>query len=312
MIQIPVLVIGFNRPDLLKDLFDHLFKLKILKVFVALDGPRKLEESMLCAQSLEVARKFKKHFEIKILYRKENLGCALGVVSALDWFFEEVDFGIVLEDDCVPNEAFFDFALNFYQEYLNFNAQRIKLVTAHNPFDTEIESNVTNSTLIHGWATYSSVWKNIRKDYFKFNLPIQRNIAGDKRGLAETLYWWANATRAKLGVVDTWDGIFTEKVWTLGFKTLIPSSNLIENVGYGPNATHTKNLNDSNLVHIANNKLLGKNLNFLLNKYYFCIRKRHIVTSILRVLIDYFKMRNKIKYEQILIQDLSRRFIEYP
>jgi hypothetical protein len=312
VINIPVLVIAYNRPFLLEKLLSHLNYLEVTKIYVALDGPKNQKDSVLCAQALNIVKVYKDKFEIKVLYRDYNLGCCLGVISALDWFFSQENFGSVIEDDCIPDPSFFKLLSVFNENTSQAPLSRLGIFTAHNPFDHNFRGELSNTVLIHGWATHSSVWKKIRKNYFTPKLPSVMNKLGETRNLREALYWWSNSTRAKLGIIDTWDGIFNDQVWRLGIKTLIPESNMVKNLGFGPFATHTKDNSQSNQVLLDKEILSNGELNFLLNKYYFKIKHRHIFTSLIRVLIDLLRFHKPKQFEKLLRYDLSVRKTELP
>lgn len=312
MINYPVLVIGFNRPLLLNNLLAHLSKIGVSKLYVSLDGPRDERDALLCKQSFEVVKSYKYLFDLTVLYRPYNLGCCLGVVSALDWFFSETDFGAVIEDDCLPNIEFFEFLSHIEQDKYSFNIATMKLYTAHNPFDFNFSDQLASTVLIHGWATFSQVWARIRKDYFRLQLPSIVNNLGMKRTLPQAFYWWINSTRAKLGLVDTWDGIMNDQVWRLGFKTVIPERNLVDNLGYGPLATHTKDSNESNQIRLPRDVLVNHDIDFLLNTYYFKIGWKHVFTAITRAFLDYLKFFKRKKFEKLLKNDLSKRNIDFP
>ncbi len=310
MIDIPVLVIGYNRPFLLQRLFSHLSDIGVSSVYLALDGPKNEEDKLLCNQSYDSINIYKNKFKVKILHREHNLGCCLGVISALDWFFSQENFGAIIEDDCYPDPDFFIFLDMARKNLFHSPTSQASLFTAHNPFNYSFSGQLSNSALIHGWATSSDVWKKIRKDYFKIKLPSIVNKSGEKRNLQQALYWWSNSTRAKLGLVDTWDGILNDQVWRLGFKTLIPQSNLVKNLGFGPSATHTKDENQSNQILLSNQILKNSDLNDLLNKFYFRIKRRHIATALIRISIDFIRVRRPKKFEHLLYQDLLARKID--
>ena len=312
MIDIPVLVIGYNRPFLLQKLLAHLNVIGLSSVYIALDGPKNEQDQLLCDKSYDLIDTYKGKFKVKLLRRKQNLGCCLGVISALDWFFSEEDFGAIIEDDCFPDPGFFTFLDLARKNRVNSPSSQASIFTAHNPFDYNFSGQLSDLVLIHGWATSSYVWRKIRKDYFKLKLPSLVNHSGERRKLQQALYWWSNSTRAKLGLVDTWDGILNDQVWRLGFKTLIPESNLIKNLGFGPSATHTKDQNQSNQVVLSNQLLKSGDLNHLLNKFYFRIKRRHIVTALIRISMDLIRNNQPKKFEELLNQDFISRKIDLP
>ncbi len=312
MSNIPVLVTGYNRPFLLQELFSHLLQIGIKKIYVSLDGPKNEQDFELCEQAYNIVNVNRKNFELKILRRDYNLGCCLGVVSALDWFFSEEDFGAIIEDDCIPSPSFFQFLSTALQNPVQEPLSQPKIFSAHNPFDYNFSGQLSNLVLIHGWATYSHVWKKIRENYFKLKLPSRVNSFGEKRKVQQSLYWWSNSTRAKLGLVDTWDGILNDQVWRLGLKTLIPKSNMVKNLGFGFSATHTTDQNQSNHVQLSHELLDRGNLDYLLNTFYFKIKRRHIVTALIRISIDIFRFKNRRNFENLLNQDLLSRRIYLP
>jgi hypothetical protein len=312
MTNIPVLVIGYNRPSLLQELLSHLNDIGVKKIYVALDGPKNEQDFLLCEQVYNLV-KFNKHrFEIKILHRDYNLGCCLGVISALDWFFAEEDFGAIIEDDCFPKPGFFNFLNLAIENLAHMPASPMRIFSAHNPFDYNFSGQLSNLVLIHGWATYSLVWRKIREDYFKLKLPSFVNNSGEKRQIQQALFWWSNSTRAKLASVDTWDGILNDQVWRLGVKTLIPESNMVRNLGFGPSATHTKDKLQSNQIQLDSEILKYNDLNYLLNKFYFRIKRRHILTALIRISTDLIKLNKPKKFEKLLNQDFLMRKIELP
>ena len=306
MNNIPVLVIGFNRPQLLSRVLSRLQSLDIKDIYVSLDGPRNLDDNDNCQQCINIVKSFHDVFNLKLIYRSYNLGCTLGVVSALDWFFENVDFGAIIEDDCYPDENLFQFFKEFKINKSRFDSKNIKMVTAHNPFSNSFRDTTSNAILIHGWATWSENWYLIRRNFFKLNFPNMRNIIGEKRTFVESVYWWANSTRARLGIIDTWDGILNDRVWRLGYKTLVPAKNMIENLGFGEHATHTRDPKGSNLVQLPTIDLVDISTDQLLSKYYFKISNRHLITSFIRILLDAIRFEKK-NFEKLLELDNTQR-----
>lgn len=302
--SIPVLLIGFNRPNFISSLLDRLIECGVTNLYVSLDGPRNESEKTICEKTLGTVLSYSSDFHLRVLNRKQNFGCTLGVVSALDWFFNEVEFGIVLEDDCVPEDSFFKFIA---ETKLNCPSRTGNLViSGHNPFVRRSSNEFSRYILIHGWATWASVWKSVRIGYFQMSRPSFRNLQGEKRQAREAIFWWANATRARLGGIDTWDSIFAERAWFLGIKTLVPKENLISNVGFGASGTHTRDSTMSNLL------LNGHNFDELtidqaLFKGYFQIKLRHVITPFAKVVLDTLDFRKRKEFEKLLLVDRETR-----
>ena len=119
--QTPVLFLIFNRPDTTKKVFEAIRKIKPKYLYIAADGarPDKEGEQELCEQTRSVIKDIDWDCELKTLLRETNLGCKKAVSSAIEWFFDNVEEGIILEDDTLPNEDFF--VVSSLILFLNFN-----------------------------------------------------------------------------------------------------------------------------------------------------------------------------------------------
>ena len=108
-ISTPILFLIFNRPDTTKKVFDIIRQVKPSKLFVASYGPREgnSNDERLCKQARNITEQVDWECDVKYLYRDKNLGCRVAISSGIDWFFEYVDEGIILEDDCLPSKSFF-------------------------------------------------------------------------------------------------------------------------------------------------------------------------------------------------------------
>lgn len=264
-------------------------------------------ERAKCDEVLAVTKTFSEKMEITILHRTRNLGCGIGVTAALDWFFSHVNFGVILEDDCLPEDEFFQYFEDYFSRVKEYEAEGVSMASAHNPFQTYKSDVVSNYFLIQGWGTTRDNWVNVRRDFFRLTPPRFSNELNEKRSLSEGVYWWANATRARVGSVDTWDSMFSDRMWALGKKCLIPSSNLIQNNGFGETATHTKDPAGSILISLDVSIKESLDFDYLLKHYYFKIRPRHVLTPFLKVIKDYFLFLFRSRIETTLKNDVNAR-----
>ena len=306
--DLPVLVIGFNRPYLMQQLLSKLSEMKVKDVYVSIDGPRAPEEKISCENVLKVVKEFSEKLSLKVLFRNYNLGCGLGVTSALDWFFSNVEFGIILEDDCFPDDSFFDYFKSYFSNIAKYDARGVTMASAHNPFREYPSSVESNYFLIQGWGTSRANWENVRRGYFEVTFPHFRSATNQRRSLPEAVFWWSNATRARMAKVDTWDSMYCDRMWALGNKCLIPSTNLINNVGFGSAASHTKDPLGSIFVDINPSLKLEENFDKLLKNHYFQIRLRHIVTPLFKVIYDFLSLKSWPDFENTLIRDSLDRY----
>ena len=242
----PVLFLTFNRLDTTKLVFAELRKAKIARLYIASDGPRSDVEGE--DMQVELVRKYildniDWECEIFTLFRETNLGCKISVSKSIDWFFENEEMGIILEDDCLPSQSFFwfcEYLLNLYR-----NDEKIFLISGYNHQNQwkQDECDYFFSLLggIWGWASWRRAWS-----HYDVNLEgIDEFIAGN--GFVKSL----GPSLGKIKQEMIYEGVINNKVnsWALqwGYArhknnalTCIPSRSLIQNIGFGESATHTQ------------------------------------------------------------------------
>lgn len=246
MINTPVLFIVFNRPDLTRQVLARIRDAQPKQLFIAADGPReKIEgEGDLCQQCRnEVVNGIDWDCEVKTLFQGINLGCGFGPVAAINWFFENVEQGIILEDDCLPSSCFFRFCeqmLNLYR-----NDTRVMSISGTNIL-SEWKASIYAYFFSYyggnwGWATWKRAWQKFdpamklwRSDENKKYIEY---ILGD-RTHAQRLGEWFDSAIGKES--DIWDfQWFYSRLINSGLS-IVPVKNLISNIGFVPEATHTK------------------------------------------------------------------------
>ncbi len=236
----PVLLIGFNRPKTTAEVMKAIERYEPSQLFVAIDGPRssKPGEAEVVANVVRIATQPIPNCETKTLIRSENLGCRNAVSGAIDWFFENVDAGIILEDDCVPAEDFFPFCdqlLDRYQDDLTVGMIGGTNVRTTWPAES---SYFFGLGTVWGWATWASRWRTVdvlgwdQKEWFSLTAL---NLVGPRRWLrlAELNRRVAN------GQLNTWDFPWVSSLLVQGMSSVIPSKNLVTNIGFDGTGTHT-------------------------------------------------------------------------
>lgn len=146
MTKVPILLLTFNRPDTTQRVFEAIKRIQPTKLFIAQDGPRNDKERAK-TDAVKKLRHIDRPCEVRYLTRETNLGCLVAVSSAIDWFFTQVDFGIILEDDCIPSEQVCIFAEAVDRAYRNDervgcvslsnymtnHSDKVSIFTEHNP-----------------------------------------------------------------------------------------------------------------------------------------------------------------------------------
>lgn len=229
-----VLFLIFNRPEPTRIVFEQIRLAKPSNLFVAADGPRlnKNGEYQLCEETRSIVKLIDWECEVKTLFRTENLGCGKAVSSAVDWFFENVEEGIILEDDCLPNQSFFTFCeemLRYYKD--DHSVMHIGGTNYQNGIQRGDGSYYfSRFTHIWGWATWRNRW--VLYD-FSLEKYKDQSTEGLGRGLTSLL------DSVRNNEIDTWDIQWFMSVWFNEGLSITPNVNLVKNIGYGIGATHT-------------------------------------------------------------------------
>jgi ADP-heptose:LPS heptosyltransferase len=243
MFNTPILFIIFNRPDVTEEVFNEIRKAKPTQLYIAADGPREHNayDEELCKKTREIVHNIDWPCEVKTLFREKNLGCGKAVSSAITWFFSEVEQGIILEDDCLPHPSFFNYCQTLLDYYKT--DERVMHIGGVNFQD---QSRGTGSyyfsavTHVWGWATWRRAWKNYDfhvHDYYTFVREGTIYSYFKNELIAEH---WLNTFKLMFHhQVDTWDHQWSYTIFNNGGLSIIPNVNLISNIGFRHDATHT-------------------------------------------------------------------------
>jgi hypothetical protein len=179
--------------------------------------------------------------EVHTLFREFNLGCREAVSSAITWFFKNELEGIILEDDCLPNPTFFPYCAELLERYRN--EPKIAMISGDNfqkqPFSDE-SYYFSRITHIWGWATWRRAWALYDKELSTYD-PRQASylLTAIRNDVNFVSYWHDRFQQTKSGVIDTWDYQWLWTCWSTGGLACAPGVNLISNIGFGADATHT-------------------------------------------------------------------------
>lgn len=251
--DIPILLLIFNRPMTTKMVIENIKKLKPRFLFVSADGPRENVKSDL--QNCSEARKIVKESidwecEVKTNFREKNLGCKIGVSNGISWFFENVSEGIIIEDDCIVDVSFFNFCRELLARYRD--DERIMHIGAANFQDGKRRNKNSYyfSKMCHvwGWATWRRAWSQYDvaiKDFPEF--VQEKKIRTIYPNIKMQKYFLRQFKSVYENQLDTWDYQWVYTVWKHNGLSIIPNINMVRNVGFHLEATHTKS-SDSKLI----------------------------------------------------------------
>jgi len=241
----PVVLIIFNRPETTNLVFQIIRNVRPVKLFIIADGPRsdKQDEVELCAAARKIIEHIDWPCEVLKNYSPVNLGSRRRVTSGLDWVFANVDEAIILEDDCLPHPTFFTFCQELLERYRT--DERVALIRGDDwpgiAGGGEESYRFTIYPSTWGWATWRRVWRNYDADMAAWRAEQDLAWLVEHLGTETMARYWDRAFKAALtGQLDAWDLQLVYSCWRQRQLAIVPTGNLISNIGGGPEATHTK------------------------------------------------------------------------
>lgn len=223
----PVLIVAYSRYENVLKLINDLKNQGVEKIYLAIDGQK--DHNSIIQSQLEIAARdlaVKIDLEIRIWKRDVNLGPAVSVITAIDWFFENVSAGIILEDDLLLSSD----AVQYFQALLaSFsNVEEVFMVSGSNFFEDETSKlgmHATRYPVIWGWATWANRWRDYRSAMDSLHSV---NIPGS---MTERWFWQIGTRRCLNGIKDAWDIPLASYQLSAGRVTVLPPVNLISNRG---------------------------------------------------------------------------------
>jgi hypothetical protein len=256
MLNTPVVLVIFNRPDTTAQVFAAIRNAQPAQLLVIADGPRAEhpEDLAKCQAARAIIEQVDWPCQVSTNYADINIGCKERVSSGFDWVFSLVEEAIILEDDCLPHPSFFRYCEELLTKYRD--DRRIGIISGHNILFGFQRSNhsyyYSNIPHIWGWATWRRTWEaydfDIRgwpelrngqwlKDIFKRDIEAKS---------------WASILDCQYdGIFDAWDYPLVFASLVNNWLNITPNVNLITNIGFGEDALHTKNPNDPLAKQIA-------------------------------------------------------------
>lgn len=246
MTTAPVVFFIFNRPKLTKKSFEAIRKSKPEVLFIIADGARPSnnddERNILLARA--VVEDIDWPCKVYRNFSNTNLGCRWRINTGLDWVFQHVDRAIIIEDDCLPSNEFFNFCSTLLEHHKNSNL--IGTISGSNFQDGLFRNNASYyySKHIHvwGWATWKKTWllhdKNIA---FWPSWKLTDSWLGLFADSTERCFWESIFDLMYENKIDTWDYAFICSNWYKKKVSAVSNFNLVANIGFGPDGTHTRN-----------------------------------------------------------------------
>lgn len=241
--DVSVLFIVFNRLETTKKVFEVIKKAEVPRLYIASDGPRigKNEDGLIEQVRSYILNNISWKCEIFTLFRDKNLNCGPSVKNAIDWFFEHEERGIILEDDVVPRISFFRYCEELLEKYKDDD--RIGMISGNNFInDVDIEDSYLFSKFKNtwGWATWRRAWNNMDLD-MNWKKTIYKSSIIKNMGYSDksTMAWEHILFTIKYNLVSAWDYQWSFALGAHNQLSIVPKVNLVSNIGFGDNSTHT-------------------------------------------------------------------------
>lgn len=242
--SVPVVVIVFNRKTLAEKLLKILEKIRPCRLFVIADGarPNVDGENVRVEEVRQLFENVPWPCEIFRNFSEENMGCDERIPAGLDWVFQYVDRAVILEDDCIPSEQFFQYAEDMLDQY--DDDPNVMMIAGSNMMpDYRIYDCCCFSarTYTWGWATWKRAWNYYCSSKTEWE-RIQRD--GTLAGIypRRTRYYVKKELNYYFDKGQCpWDYLWWISCMGQNGLCAVPQVNLISNQGFGEDATHTKN-----------------------------------------------------------------------
>lgn len=245
--EIPVLLTIFNRPDKTKAVIDNLRQIKPKQLFVAADGPHSnnAQDIEKCKLTRQAVAAIDWPCDIKTRFLDQNIGCDPNVSSAVDWFFQNVEYGIILEDDCIVHPDFFAFCgellLRFHDDERIMQISSLAPYAARDyPYDYHFSRTFRCSG---GWTTWRRAWKHFTSNMRRYSDEEALEILKAYFPLTSLQQHYRKFLDFKRGRFNNWDFQWNMACYAQNGLSIVPEKNLMINIGFDEDSTHTRKMN---------------------------------------------------------------------
>lgn len=249
--DIPVLLTVFNRPEKLRAVVQNLRQIRPKRLFVAADGPRRdhSEDAEKCQRARLEGTNVDWDCHVETRFLNDNIGCDQAIPSAIDWFFQHVEHGIILEDDCIIHPHFFAFCGELLIRYSN--DERIMQLSSLSPYPPRAHHYDYHFSRIFrpsgGWATWRRAWNHFTMDLHRYSdreaLAILQASRQDRAVCRQKYKLLQEFKKGSLRHWSAWDVKWGMSCASQNGLNIVPENNLMNNIGFDTDSTHTRSIN---------------------------------------------------------------------
>ena len=266
IIDIPTLFVTFARPEYAQQTFNAIRKAKPRKLYfysnkARNDSPDEVDRNN---HVRALVNEIDWDCELKTFFRDEYVDMFTSIWSAIDWVFDNEEQAIILEEDCVPSVAFFDFCEQLLHKFKS--DQRIWVVSGNNFIEgynpNGYDYFFSPFAYQYGWASWRSRWNQINRNGFSVNdiirYKLYRQILCTGKGENYAKKWLIQHQDS--------DGVFRTKAWDIAFQLsmrcngsfgVVPKVNLVSNIG-------THGVNNSGNINNIHNRVLPEGEKYII------------------------------------------------
>ena len=241
----PVAFLIFNRPAETARVFAEIRRARPRRLLVVADGARHEKEAERCRETRAVVERVDWECELSTNFSDVNLGCRRRISTGLDWVFSQCEEAIILEDDCLPEPSFFPFCEELLARFRE--DERVAMICGNNFQKGQRRSPYSYYFARHiqawGWASWRRAWRFYDVEMklwpeLKSSLWLESLLTNR----VAVRYWEETFERTYAGAIDTWDYQLFFSWWAQNALAVVPEVNLISNIGFGQDATHTRDV----------------------------------------------------------------------
>ncbi len=241
--EVPVAFFIFNRPIPTAKVFAEITKLKPAILLITADGPRHEADVPLVEVTRKIVEQIDWPCDVRRNYSETNLGVRKRMYTGIDWVFEQFEQAILLEDDCVPDPTFFPFCCELLEKYKD--EERVMMIGGTHMLPDRRFTNdsyyFSVMTHIWGWATWRRAWRHYDAAMPDFLKDLDAAFPGDFVPSAKAADFYNKVIHdTYTGNLNAWGLAWMYAAWKQRAYTILPAVNLISNIGFGPDATHTR------------------------------------------------------------------------
>ena len=256
--DIAVLMLLWRRPELLECVVEPLRKARVSRIYIAVDGYNDDEEVRSDVDEVRetVLELIDWDCIVKTRYADKNMGCRVAVSSALDWFFENEEEGVIIEDDVIVDDKFIGFAKELLERHRD--DESIGSISACS-YNTQLHAGTAYdfSCFVHvwGWASWRRVWNLYSSDLSRVDLKgLERSLDRQavSMGSGFKKFWMKKFFEMQECKIDTWDYQLQLLFLENGLLSCTPGQPMSRNIGFGSKASHTHSISRDQMVDRLN------------------------------------------------------------